>query len=184
MELPNRVIDGHYYYVDEDNNIMREATEEETKTLERTLIADALEQARRPLTESEVSRMLIAAQINTLTVDDSTALRMFSFYPAWVTDSAYVAGFKVKRNGDLYRCIQAHTGQTGWEPENAPALWEQICETHAGTLNDPVPYSGNMALNAGLHYVQDGVIYLCVRDTESAVYSSLAELVGIYLEEV
>ena len=41
-----------------------------------------------------------------------------------------------------------------------------------------------MALNAGLHYVQDGVVYLCVRDTVNPVHNALAELVGLYVESV
>ena len=138
----------------------------------------------RPLTESEVTRLLIAQQINTLTVDDNTALRMLGFYPEWATGQAYTAGFKVQYGGKLWRCVQAHTSQTGWEPENTPALWTEICETHAGTMNDPIPYSGNMALESGKYYIQDWAIYLCSRDTVNPVYNPLAELVGLYVETV
>lgn len=136
----------------------------------------------RPLTAEEVTALLIKQQINTLEVDDNTALRMMEFYPDWTSDTDYTAGYKVQRRGKLWQCLQAHTSQTGWEPENAPALWTEICETHAGTLTDPIPYSGNMALTAGLYYIQDDVIYLCTRDTVNPVYSALADLVGIYVE--
>ena len=61
-------------------------------------------------------------------------------------------------------------------------LWEQINETHAGTLDDPIPYDGNMALESGKHYIQDGAIYLCTRDTGFPVYNALADLVGVYVE--
>lgn len=138
----------------------------------------------RPLTESEVSRLLIAQQINTLEVDDNTALRMVAFYPEWAADTDYTAGYKVQYGGKLWRCLQAHTSQSGWEPENAPALWTEICETHGGTLTDPIPYDGNMALEAGKYYIQDYVIYLCTRDTVNPVYNPLAELVGLYVETV
>ena len=139
----------------------------------------------RPLTESEVTRLLIAQQINTLTVDDNTALRMVEFYPAWATDTAYSAGYKVQYGGKLWRCLQAHTSQTGWEPSvNTASLWEQICETHDGTLGEPIPYEGNMALESGKYYIQDYVIYLCTRDTGSPVYNALADLVGIYVDTV
>jgi hypothetical protein len=40
-----------------------------------------------------------------------------------------------------------------------------------------------MTLEAGKYYLQDGVIYLCIRDTENPVYNALAELVGLYVEE-
>ena len=138
----------------------------------------------RPLTETEVSRMLIAAQINALAVDDNTALRMRQFYPAWEPGGDYAAAFKVQRNGRLWRCIQAHTGQTGWEPENAASLWEQINEVHSGERSDPIPYEGNMALTAGLYYIQDGGLYLSIRDTVSPVYNSLSALTGLYVEPV
>ena len=128
--------------------------------------------------------MLIAQQINTLTVDDNTALRMVAFYPKWAENTEYTIGYKAQRNGKLWRCIQAHTSQTGWEPENAASLWTEICESHAGTLEDPIPYSGNMALESGKYYSQDNKVYRCTRDTGNPVYNTLSELVGLYVEEV
>ena len=136
----------------------------------------------RPLTESEVSRLLIAQQINTLSVDDNTALRMLAFYPEWSAGQAYTAGYKAQHGGKLWRCIQAHTSQISWEPENAASLWTEICETHDGTIDDPIPYSGNMVLESGKYYIQDYVIYLCNRGTVNPVYNPLAELVGLYVE--
>lgn len=137
----------------------------------------------RPLTAEEVTALLIKQQINTLSVDDNTALRMLDFYPEWAAGAAYTVGHKVRRDGKLWRVVQAHTSQTGWEPENAASLWEQINETHAGTLDDPIPYSGNMALTAGMYYMQDWKIYLCTRDTGNPVYHALSELVGLYVEK-
>ena len=145
--------------------------------------AELIEKSR-PLTESEVSRMLITAQVNTLSVDDNTALRMKEFYPEWAENTAYAVGYKVQRNGKLWRAVQAHTSQMGWEPENAASLWEQINETHAGTLEDPIPYDGNMALEKGKHYTQNYEVYLCIRDTGIPVYNPLSELVGIYVEVI
>ena len=65
----------------------------------------------RPLTESEVSRLLIAKQINTITVDDQTALRMVEFYPEWAAGTAYTVGYKVRRGGKLWRVLQAQIGR-------------------------------------------------------------------------
>ena len=142
------------------------------KVLERT----------RPLSFSEVQEMLVRQQINILTVDDNTALRMVEFYPEWSAGQAYTAGYKAHRGGKLWRCLQAHTAQTGWEPENAASLWTEICESHDGTKYDPIPYNGNMALQSGKYYIQGGVTYLCNRDTVNPVYNALAELVGLYVE--
>ena len=138
----------------------------------------------RPMTAEEVTSLLIKQQINALEVDDTTALRMVEFYPEWAAGQDYSAGYKTQFGGKLWRCLQAHTAQTGWEPENTASLWTEICETHAGTLDDPIPYSGNMALEAGKYYIQDYVIYLCTRSTGQPVYNALSELVGLYVETV
>lgn len=167
-----------------ENGSYRDMTDEEIAAVQEAQAEYELNERTRPLTESEVSRMLITQQINTLTVDDNTALRMVAFYPEWASGTDYTAGFKVRRGGKLWRCRQAHTSQTGWEPENAASLWTEICESHAGTLEDPIPYSGNMALESGKYYSQDGKVYRCTRDTGNPVYNALSELVGLYVEEV
>ena len=165
-----------------DGIIYRELTAEEIAEREAEQAAFEAAERSRPLTAEEVTALLIRQQINTLSVDDNTALRMREYYPEWEAGQDYPEGFKVQYGGALYKVLQAHTSQDGWEPENAPSLWTEICESHAGTLNDPIPYSGNMALESGKYYIQDYVIYLCTRDTINPVYNPLAELVGLYVE--
>lgn len=167
-----------------DNGIYRDATAEELAAIQQSQATFEAAERTRPMTETEVSRLLIAHQINGLTVDDNTALRMAEFYPEWAADTAYTVGYKVRKDGKLWRVLQAHTAQVGWEPENAASLWTEICETHAGTLDDPIPYSGNMALESGKYYIQDGFVYRCTRDTINPVYNALADLIGLYVEKV
>ena len=50
------------------------------------------EEKRRPMSAEEVTDMLVRQQINTLTVDDQTALRMAAFYPEWAEGRAGAAG--------------------------------------------------------------------------------------------
>lgn len=185
-------------YYKNGNNLIRtigtlnlpEITEEEYETEmeaanKRIEVQTTIAEAHKPFSASEVLALLIPQQINTLAVDDNTALRMVEFYPEWASGVAYTTGYKVQRSGKLWRCVQAHTSQTGWEPSiNTASLWEEICESHAGTLDDPIPYSGNMALESGKYYIQDYVIYKCTRDTGNPVYNPLAELVGIYVNNI
>lgn len=159
-----------------------ELTPEEIAAMQDAAAQAEAEEKRRPLSFPEVQEMLVRQQINTLTVDDNTALRMVEFYPEWSAGQAYTAGYKAHRGGRLWRCLQAHTAQTGWEPENAASLWTEICESHDGTKYDPIPYDGNMALESGKYYTQSGMTYLCSRDTVNPVYNALSELVGLYVE--
>lgn len=165
-------------------------TAAEIAALKTEAVKAQMAERKRPLTAEEVTALLIRQSVNTLEVDDNTALRMMDYYPAWEADTAYTAergkpvGYKVTNGGKLWKLRQEHTSQVGWEPENVPAMWESINETHSGTMDDPIPYDGNMALTNGLYYVQDYVVYRCTRDTGAPIYPALADLVGVYVEEV
>ena len=167
-----------------DGKVYRDMTAEEITAMEQgSAKAEAMER-NRPMTEQEVTRLLITQRINDLQVDDGTALRMKEYYPRWAPGVVYSTGFKIGHGGKLWRVRQDHTAQTGWEPENAPSLWEQINEAHDGTLSDPIPYEGSMALEQGKHYYQNNAIYLCIRDTGNPVYHPLVQMLGLYVEEV
>ena len=162
-------------------------TEEELAVMQAEATKNALVERTRPLTESEVFRLLINQQINTLEVDDQTALRMTEFYPEWsdlIGKTVDRAEYKFQYDGKLYKTIPAaHTFQSDWVPgTGTESLYTRIDETHTGDQYDPIPYDGNMALVSGLYYSQDGVVYLCSRDTVNPVYNQLRELVGIYVE--
>lgn len=114
------------------NGIKVEMTNEEITAMQAEQAKAEAAERTRPLTESEVSRLLIKQQINTLTVDDQTALRMVEYYPA--PDAAsYAAGDRIQYNGKLYKCLQAHTAQADWNPVDAPSLWAEVLAGQDGT---------------------------------------------------
>lgn len=124
-------------------------------------------------------------------LSDTDGLKAKALYPRWevLVKKGSVeaeAGYRFTYNGNLYKCTRKNpTFQSDWVPGNGTAaLYVRIDESHVGTLDDPIPYSGNMILESGKYYIQDHVIYLCNRDTGNPVYNSLAELVGLYVETV
>ena len=130
----------------------------------------------------EALRIKPLIQKGAQSLSDADALEIKSVYPIWDGAAHYDVGDKVQYNDKLYRCLQAHTSQVDWTPDVTASLWTVIDEEHKGTINDPIPYSGNMALESGKYYEQDSVVYLCTRDTINPVFSALAELVGLYVE--
>ncbi|MDI6413478.1 alpha-lytic protease prodomain-containing protein [Streptomyces albus] len=44
----------------------------------------------------------------------------------WAVGTQYAVGDQVTYNGATYRCVQAHTAQPGWNPEDAPSLWSRV----------------------------------------------------------
>ncbi len=187
-----------------ENGVIRDMTAEEVAAMQEAAAKAETEEKRRPLSLGEVQEMMVRQQINTLAVDDATALRMVAYYPDWTAGvddatalrmvayypdwtagAAYAAGDRLVYNGDLYKVLQAHTSQETWLPgAGTESLYTRIDEQHDGTKYDPIPYSGNMALENGKYYNQSGKTYLCDRDTGNPVYNALADLVGIYVTEV
>lgn len=122
-------------------------------------------------------------------LDDADALEIKTAYPEWkdLIGVTVKLGYKFRHGDKLYKTKQPeYTFVEIYEPgtTGTESLFEVINETHAGTLDDPIPYSGNMALEAGKYYIQYDVIYLCTRDTINPVYADLSALVGMYVEVV
>ena len=64
---------------------------------------------------------LIQTAINYL--PDEEAETVTALFPDWEDGKAYAVGDRVKYNGLLYKCVQAHTSQADWTPDVVPALW-------------------------------------------------------------
>jgi len=59
---------------------------------------------------------------------DEDALEGVELFPAWAAGVEYAADQRVRYEDKLYRCVQAHTSQDGWEPPAVPALWTEVAK--------------------------------------------------------
>ena len=142
---------------------------------------------KTPEAQAEVQAAAVAvSQIQAQSLTDEQALTVKTIYPLWekIIDQTVRKDYKFQYADKLYKTIQDNLLiQEQYIPgEGTESLYTVIDETHAGTQEDPIPYDGNMELENGKYYSQDGVIYLCNRDTEIPVYQDLKDLVGIYVE--
>lgn len=97
---------------------------------------------------------------------DEQAEMVANMYPEWAAGTDYAVGVRVQCDGKLYRCVQAHTSQEGWEPPATPALWVRTAKE--GEIPVCVqPTGAQDAYNKGdkVHYP----------DAEGAVYESLID---------
>lgn len=116
-------------------------------------------------------------------LDDTEAAKLSLCYDAWTTGKAYKVGDRVESDGKLWKCRQAHTSQENWKPSiNTASLWEVINVENAGTLDDPIPYDQTMTVYNGKYYLEEGIIYKCIRDSGQPLYATCASLVGNYFE--
>lgn len=90
-------------------------------------------------------------------LDDAEAADFKELFPSWDAGGReYKAGDRVRYAGTLYKVLQNHTSQPGWDPENAPSLfaevlipdpeiipvWKQPDSTNAYMIGDRVHYPG------------------------------------------
>ena len=135
--------------------------------------------------EAKKVRAIIEKAVQSL--DDATALHSKMLYPTFASSVGQTVkqGFKFTHGDKLWKVIQPELVlQPHYPPgTDTESLYTEVCETHAGTLDDPIPYGGNMELEEGKYYLQEYEIYLCTRSTGTAVYHPLSELVGLYVEK-
>ena len=61
------------------------------------------------------------------TLNDTAALDNVELFKSWDSHSVpYVIDERVRYNGVLYKCLQAHTSQATWEPDVAVSLWAKV----------------------------------------------------------
>ena len=142
-----------------------------------------------PAVKSEIQQAaVLVAQMQAQSLDDAQALTVKAIYPQWleIIGQTVKLGHKFQHNDVLYKTIQDNLLiQEQYIPgEGTESLYAVINETNAGTQEDPIPYNGNMALENGQYYSQEGVIYLCNRDTEIPVHQALKDLVNLYVTVV
>ena len=168
------------------------------QAVERTEEEISADGAARPEPEptqaAQIQAAVRLAQVQAQTLPDAQALAVPELYPEWEAGTAYGGEGQTqivsRPNGHLYRCQQAHTSQSGWEPENVPALWAAVDKSGGGTLENPIPAVRGMEYQYGLYYLdpEDSKTYLCSRTGEeqggTVVLQYLPhELVGQYFTE-
>ena len=113
--------------------------------------------------------------------DDEKALTVKVLYNKWETyiGKTIPTGTKLVYYNRLYKVCTV--GDLLVLKNQAPgpgteSLYTCIDETHEGTYEDPIPYYGNMVLEQGKYYSQDGVTYVCTQGTGNAVFADLVTL--------
>ena len=139
-----------------------------------------------PYTEDVVAKIkaLMQAQVNEQS--DEEALNNIELFPTWISKMGenVSVGERLYHDGKLWKVLQAHTVQESWKPDVAASLFVQVqIDSEQGTKDNPIPYSLNMELVEGKYYIQDGVLYKCIRALAQSVWD-LSALVGNYVEVV
>lgn len=114
---------------------------------------------------------------------DEDALEAVGLFPAWAVGVDYTDGARVRYDGTLYKCVQAHTSQADWTPDKTPALWTEVAEPGQGdTPDNPIPWEWGLEIFKDKYYSQFDVVYVGIRDSGVGIFADLSALVGNYVE--
>lgn len=143
---------------------MGKPTETESAQATVTALAGA------PVTYARAVELRPIIEQAAVSLSDGEAASVPELITAWAYPVAYAEGDRRSYSGKVYKCRQAHTSQTDWNPAATPALWVVIDVAHAGTQDDPIPASRGMEYEYGKYYLdsEDGKTYLCERIGEAA----------------
>lgn len=131
----------------------------------------------------------ITMTINNSNITDQQALSIKTLYPEWSTfiGETIQKDTKVKYENKLFKVVQTHLVQEQYPPSvDTASLYTEIVEDHKGTKEDPIPYpaDGNMVIYNGKYYIEDNILYKCIRDSGNPLYTQLKNVVGNYVEVV
>ena len=133
-----------------------------------------------------LTAMIVVAKANAQSLPDNLAVMAAALYDDFedVIGLTVDKGYKFRYAGKVWKTVQDCTKIQEQYPPGAgtESLYTEINEESKGTIKDPIPYNNNMELLSGKYYQQDGITYLCIRDTGQPVYHDLKDLVGIYVQ--
>lgn len=132
---------------------------------------------------------LMLMTINTLSLDDQQSLEVKSLYPTWESfiGQTVERDVKLQYNDKLFKVVKQHLVQQQYPPSiDTASLYTRIVEDRAGTLEDPIPYpaDGNMIIYNGKYYIENEIVYLCIRDSGIPLYAALSTVVDNYVQVV
>lgn len=111
------------------------------------------------------------------TITDKQALSMASLFPVWPdgvnADGQYIENQVIQYEGQLYRIAQPTvTPQEHQKPggEGMLSVYRPIELSHAGTLEDPIPWVYGMDCYSGKYYSYNSKVYKCAGDMIPCVW--------------
>lgn len=93
-----------------------------------TIMLEQVDGGREIRKASETSGLMFVTLAEGGQIDHATAAEHTELFAPWACPVNYTTGQIRQHGGRLYKCLQGHTSQEGWQPDTAPSLWVQIAD--------------------------------------------------------
>ena len=175
---PDSAVTDNFFEIDK-NDVQN--IQDSKANIELNSIED-LEQITSNIEQINEAKEAIKYSINALDLSNNDAIKFKDYLPDWndYIDKSLPKDFKFKYNNQPYQTIQyINVVLDNQTPDITYSLYKVINEEHDGTLENPIPYVQQMAIEKGKYYIQYDVVYLAIQDMPTGMPYDLSQIPSI-----
>lgn len=175
---PDSAVTDEYFEIDENE---AEIIQDSKANIELNSIED-LEQITSNIEQINEAKEAIKYSINALDLSNNDAIKFKDYLPDWTDyiNKSMPKDFKFQYNNQPYQTLQyINIVLENQTPDIVYALYAIINEEHDGTLEDPIPYVQQMAIEKGKYYIQYDVVYIAIQNMPTGMPYDLNQIPAI-----
>lgn len=141
-----------------------------------------LEQITANIEEIDKAKEAIKYSINSLDLSNNDTIKFIDYLPDWndYVGKSLPINFKLQYNNQAYQTLQyINVVLSDQTPDIVYSLYAIINEEHEGTLEDPIPYQQQMAIEKGKYYIQYDVVYIAIQNMPTGMPYDLNQIPSI-----
>lgn len=176
--MPDSAVTDEYFQIDE-NEVQN--IQDSKANIELNSIED-LEQITANIEEIDKAKNAIKYSINALDLSNNDTIKFKDYLPDWndYVGKSLPINFKLQYNNQPYQTIQyINVVLSDQTPDIVYSLYAIINEEHEGTLEDPIPYQQQMAIEKGKYYIQYDVVYIAIQNMPTGMPYDLKDMPSI-----
>ena len=176
--MPDSATTDNFFEIDENE---AEIIQDSKADIQIESLSD-LEEITSNIEEIDKAKEAIKYSINSLDLSNNDTIKYKDYLPDWndYVGKSLPKDFKFKYNNQPYQTLQyINIVLENQTPDIVYALYAIINEEHEGTLQDPIPYVQQMAIEKGKYYSQYGITYLAIQSMPTGMPYDLNQIPAI-----
>lgn len=121
-----------------------------------TVVLEETDAGAEIVKATETGGLMFVTMAEAGSIDVATAAEHAELFAEWSYPIAYKEGQIRRYGGKLYRCVQAHTSQEDWNPEDAASMWAVTADPAEEWPAWSAPVGAHDAYSAGAKVSHQG----------------------------